>query len=323
MSFNNLVTEMIEKKRNVKDTTMHAYLLNLNKILKLMDMEATIPNLNKALKNSDGVMEALSNKKASTIRNYLAAIVVYLSIDEKNSELVATYRELMDKYQKENNETISNNKKTQGQQANWSSLSDLRKILSNYKKELDRTGALKKDELTKKEFDTLQKWVVGNLYIGDESNPPLRNDYIMDIISKKDYDKLSESQLKKQNYLVVTNKSNKKFSLGEFKTSEKFGIKEIPVGMKLNKVLNIWLKYNNSKHLILNSKGDAISPNSLTKLLNKVFESSGKSISSSLLRSIYISEKFPPVDDMAEEKEELANQMLHSVGVQQNIYAKK
>lgn len=324
MSFNEDITKLIEKKRNVKPTTMKAYLLNLNKIMKLVDVEPTINNLDKCLKNPEKVMDSLSDKKSSTIRNYLASIVVYLSLDEKNDKLVDIYRKLMDKYQKENNENIANNKKSDKQEQNWASLSELRKILQTYKKDLDRTGALKKDELNKKDFDTLQKWVVGNLYIGDEENPPLRNDYIMDIISLSDYNRLSEDKRKKQNFLVVKNKLSKFFSLGEFKTSDKFGIKEITVGKTLNKVLNVWLKYNKTKHLILNSKGEPISPNSLTKLLIKVFEPTGKSISSSLLRSIYISEKFPVKEDPEkEEKQELASNMLHSVGVQQSIYSKK
>jgi len=110
------------------------------------------------------------------------------------------------------------------------------------------------------------------------------------------------------------------FSLGEYKTSQKYGVKEIKVGKKLNTVLNVWLKYNKSKHLILNANGDQITPNSLTKLLIKIFEPSGKKISSSMLRSIYISEKFPPQN---EEKTKLADLMLHSKEIAGDVYAKK
>jgi len=317
---NQEITDKINKKRNVKSTTLNAYLLNLNKLLKLEDLTPSTENLDKLLEDSDNVMDLLEGKKASTLRNYLASIVVYLSLDEKNLELVKTYRTLMDTYQKQNNESYAGNKKSDKQQQNWTTIAELQKVLGNYKKQLDRDGSLKKDELSKKEFDLLQKWVVGSLYIGDESNPPLRNDYIMDIISSKDYDRLDNETKQKNNYLVVKNKSNKMFSLGEYKTSQKYGVKEIKVGKKLNTVLNVWLKYNKSKHLILNANGDQITPNSLTKLLIKIFEPSGKKISSSMLRSIYISEKFPPQN---QEKAELADLMLHSKEVAGEIYAKK
>lgn len=321
MDFSKDVSEKILKKRNIKQTSIDAYLLNLKKVMKLMEISPSIPNLNKILKKPNDIMKKLENKKASTIRNYLAAIVVYLSIDaEKNEKLLKEYRELMDKFQKQNNEMIANGKKTETQNKNWATLDELRKVLKNYKSQLDRDGSLKKDELSKREFDLLQKYVVGSLYIADDENPPLRNDFSeMEIISESDYKRLSEKQKEATNYLVVKNKSNKFFSLGNYKTSDKFGVKEIKVGKTLNKILNIWLKYNKSKFLILNSKGDPISPNSLTKLLIKTFEPTGKKISSSLLRSIYISEKFPP---QTKEKQETADLMLHSKNTQQNIYAK-
>ena len=317
---NQEITDKINKKRNVKSTTLNAYLLNLNKLLKLGDLTPSTENLDKLLEDSDNVMDLLNGKKASTLRNYLACIVVYLSLDQKNDELVKTYRTLMDTYQKQNNQSYAGNKKSEKQKENWTTISELQKVLGNYKKQLDRDGSLKKDELSKKEFDLLQKWLVGSLYIADESNPPLRNDYIMDIMSSKDYDRLDIETKQKNNYLVVKNKSNKMFSLGEYKTSQKYGVKEIKVGKKLNTVLNVWLKYNKSKHLILNANGDQITPNSLTKLLIKIFEPSGKKISSSMLRSIYISEKFPPQTD---EKTELADLMLHSKEIASEVYAKK
>ena len=317
---NQEITEKIMKKRNVKSTTLNAYLLNLNKLLKLGDLTPSTENLDKLLADSENVMDLLNGKKASTLRNYLASIVVYLSLDEKNLELVKTYRALMDTYQKQNNQSYAGNKKSEKQKENWTTISELQKVLGNYKKQLDRDGSLKKDELSKKEFDLLQKWLVGSLYIGDESNPPLRNDYIMDIVGSKDYDRLDIETKQKNNYLVVKNKSNKMFSLGEYKTSQKYGVKEIRVGKKLNTVLNVWLKYNKSKHLILNANGEQITPNSLTKLLIKIFEPSGKKISSSMLRSIYISEKFPPQTD---EKTELADLMLHSKEIASEVYAKK
>jgi len=317
---NQEITEKIMKKRNVKSTTLNAYLLNLNKLLKLGDLTPSTENLDKLLADSENVMDLLNGKKASTLRNYLASIVVYLSLDQKNDELVKTYRALMDTYQKQNNQSYAGNKKSEKQKENWTTISELQKVLGNYKKQLDRDGSLKKDELSKKEFDLLQKWLVGSLYIGDESNPPLRNDYIMDIVGSKDYDRLDIETKQKNNYLVVKNKSNKMFSLGEYKTSQKYGVKEIRVGKKLNTVLNVWLKYNKSKHLILNANGEQITPNSLTKLLIKIFEPSGKKISSSMLRSIYISEKFPPQTD---EKTELADLMLHSKEIASEVYAKK
>lgn len=319
-NFDDEVSNKILKKRNIKPSSLKAYLLNLQKLMKLSEIQPSVDNLDSLLKKPENIEKLLHDKKSSTIRNYIASIVVYLGIDEKNEKLLTEYRQLMDKYQKANNETIENNKKSDTQSKNWATMAELKTVLKNYKKQIDMNGILKKDELNKKEFDLLQKWVVGSLYIADPENLPLRNDYIMEIISDSDYKRLTEAQKKEQNYLVIKNKNNKYFSLGEYKTSDKYGIREIKVGKILNKIINTWLKYNKSKHLILNSKGDPINANSLTKLLIKIFEPTGKKISSSMIRHIYITERFPP---NTQEKKEVAEAMLHSKNIQSNIYAKE
>ena len=163
MSFSESIINKINKCRDVKESSIKAYILNLQKILKLLDEDITIDNLNSILKNSNKVMSVLEDKKDSTIRNYLASVVVYLTCFKNNDELVSQYRELMDIYQKKQNENISNNKKSETQDKNWTTIKELRNILKNYKKQIDIQNIVKKDELTKKEFDLLQKWVVGNL----------------------------------------------------------------------------------------------------------------------------------------------------------------
>jgi len=292
MSFSESIIKKINSCRDVKESSIKAYILNLTKILKLLDEDITIENLNSVLKDSELVMSVLQDKKDSTIRNYLASIVVYLTCDKDSENLISEYRKLMDIYQKKQNENISNGKKLESQDKNWSTIKELKDILKNYKKQLEIQNVFKKDDLNKKEMDLLQKYVVGNLYIGDDDNPPLRNVYAdMQIIKFNDY-----------------------------KTKDKYGLKIIPVGKNLNKILNIWLKHNKSNYLLLNSQNEPMTKNGLSKYLVKVFEPSGKNISSSLLRSIYISEAFPPQNT---EKQELASKMNHSVGVQGSVYSKE
>jgi len=255
--------------------------------------------------DKDKVIELLQGKQPSTIRNYIASIIV------AGGE---GYSELLELYQKQNLERVGNGKKTEAMEKNWTSLQELRDVLQGYISQID----FKKKTLTKKEMDLLKKYVVGSLYIGDDANPPLRLDYIMEIISKPDYNRLTEKEKREKNYLVVQSKMKKFFSLGEYKTSDKYGIKEIPVGKDLNKILNTWLKYNTSKYLLPNNKGEQITSNALTKLIQSTFAPTGKKISASMLRHIFITEKFPP---MTKEKEQIADKMLHSKS-QQGDYAK-
>lgn len=318
MDFKEDIKNLIEKTRSIRESSLNAYVANLSKLLKMADMEVNMTNLNKLLSKPKEVIDLLDGRKHSTIRNYLASIVVITSAQDKD-KLTDEYRKLMEEYAKEYTNHIKENNKSEKQNENWVSLAELEKVLKSYKREITEKKILKKTELSKKELDLLQKYVVGNLYIGDESNPPLRNDYIMEIISEADYKRLEEAEKKKQNYLVVKNSANKYFSIGEYKTSGKYGVKTFPIGKNLNRVLNMWLKFNKSKYLLLNSKNSPMTANGLTKYIQKVFEPTGKKIGASMLRHIYITEKLAP---LKAQQNELSDKMLHSTAVQQDVYVK-
>ena len=318
MSFIETIKKEINEKRKLRPSSLNAYASNMNKLHKLMfDKEITGLDF---LKNKKKVMETIEEKKLSTRKTYLAAIVVTLMAFDKNEDLIKYYRDEMEDLAKQFNADMEEQKKSETQDKNWVSLAALRKVMRKYRNELNEKGIFKKDadDLTNKEFDLLQKWIVSSLYILDE-NPPLRNDYIMEVISNKEYDKLTEDQKREKNYLVIKSRNNKMFSLGEYKTSGKYGTKTIPVGKKLNSALNIWLKFNKTGHLLLNSKKEPMTANGLTKYLQKTFSPTGKNISSSMIRHIFISDKFPAQN---KEKEEVAEKMAHSVN-QQTLYSKK
>tara|TARA_R110002072_G_scaffold78280_2_gene181573 strand:+ start:1534 stop:2487 length:954 start_codon:yes stop_codon:yes gene_type:complete len=306
--------EAIRDKRNIKENSLNAYIISLRKIHEKTGADLDFKNLN-WLKNESKIMNFLNSLKLATRKNYIAAIIVALSTDNKYKTESQFYREELDKIAKQYNDNIKEQKKTETQETNWVSLAKLRKVMRYYKSQIKQKGLLKKEpgDLTSKQFELFQKWVVCVLYLLDE-NPPLRNDYIMQVISITDYENLKEDELLK-NYLVIKSRNTKFFHLGEYKSSKKYGIKKIPVGTKLNSVLNIWLKYNKSGYLLLNSKKEPITPNGLTKFLNKTFEPTGKdNISSTMIRHIFISEKIggPSI----KEKEELADKMGHNIETQ-------
>lgn len=318
MTFIETMKKEINEKRKLRPSSLNAYASNMNKLHKLM-FDKEISGLD-FLKDKKKVMKTIEEKKLSTRKTYLAAIVVTLMAFDKDEDLIKYYRDEMEDLAKQFNANMEEQKKSETQDKNWVSLAALRKVMRKYRNELNEKGIFKKDadDLTNKEFDLLQKWIVSSLYILDE-NPPLRNDYIMETISNKDYDKLTEDQKREKNYLVIKSRNNKMFSLGEYKTSGKYGTKTIPVGKKLNSALNIWLKFNKTGHLLLNSKKEPMTANGLTKYLQKTFAPTGKNISSSMIRHIFISDKFPAQN---KEKEEVAEKMAHSVN-QQTLYSKK
>ena len=319
MTFIDELKTKIKEKRNIRDSTLNAYVFNINKLYRLTHDDKTIDDI-EFLSNKDTVMEAIEEKKLSTRKSYLATIVVVLMAYDADEELIKYYRTEMELLAKTFNAEMETQKKSQTQDENWVSLEQLKKVMKKYKAELDRDKILQKDQLSKKEFELLQKWIVSALYVIDDINPPLRNNYIMKITNKKDYDKLTATEIKQNNYLVIKSRNNKFFSLGDYKTSGTYGTKLIDIGKQLNSALNIWLKYNTSENLLVNSKGGSMTANGLTKFIQKVFQPTGKNnISSSMIRHIYITTKFPP---QLKEKQEVASKMGHSVE-QQSLYSKK
>ena len=310
----------IEKSRNIKPNSLKAYLISIKKLNDYMTDDEEFKNLD-FLKDEDKVIEFLQTSFAlTTQKNYLSAIIVALSsFKNKYEDELIDYRNRLDELNEKYNSEISKNEKNEKQDKNWMTLKQLRHILNQYKADLTERGAFKKKELSKKEMDILQKWLVGNLYINDD-NPPTRLDYgNMRVIKESDYDDLSDKELE-ENYLVVKSRNNKMFSFGNYKTDKTYSVQKIKVGKKLNSIINIWLKYNKNGSLLLDTKGNPMSSNQLGKYIKKVFAPSGKDISVNLLRHIYISEKFPA--EKEDEKEEVAKKMLHSKATQ-STYSKK
>jgi hypothetical protein len=308
--------EKIDSSRNIKENSLNAYLISIKKLNEFITKKE-FKNLD-FLKDEKKVLEKLKELKLTTQKNYLSAIIVSLSAyGDKYEDDLKTYRKRLEQLNEVYNSEIKKNEKTETQEKNWVSMKDLKKVMNSYKLDLKERGAFSKDELTRRELDIMQRWVVANLYLNDE-NPPIRLDYgNMRIISENDFDKLKDDELDK-NFLVVKNRTNKYFHFGDYKTEKTYSKKEIKVGKKLNSVLNIWLKHNKKGGLLYDTKGDPMSSNTLGKYIKKVFEKTGKQVSINLIRHIFISEKFPPQKE--DEKEEVASKMLHSVKNSKSVF---
>ena len=312
----------IDEKRNIKPNSLNAYVISISKLHKATEGDGEFKNLD-FLKDTKEIKEFLSSLKLSTQKNYLASIIV--SLDAMNTkgkydDLIKEYREILDDTHNKYVEDYENGEKSESQKKNWASMIDLKKVMAMYLRDIKERELFSKEELNKKQMALMQKWVIANLFLNEE-NPPTRLDYSpMEIISKGEYDKLDEEERKENNYLVVLSRNNKFFSFNEYKTSGKYGENQVKVGKKLNSVLNIWLKYNKTDSLLLNSQGKPMSANGLGKEIKKVFEPTGKNISVNMLRHIFISEKYPK--EKLDEKSQDAKKMGHSVDMQEK-YSKK
>ena len=258
----------------------------------------------------DPILQKLEKYKHTTRRNYLNAVIVVLQGDEGAADALKTYEKVRDKYNEEYAEQVQTHKKTDRQKEIWIEWPEYLGIV-------DRLGSgvagLGSGEWSKREKQQYQDYLVTLLY----SKYPLRNDWAdVRVITKTEYNALGEEEKKKGNYLVKHNTNKFFFVLNEYKTSKKYGEKNIEIEESLLKPLRKWLRHNESDYLLINTKGSPLNSNGITKTLNRIGMSErGKPFGSSILRHSYLSHKYA---DGQKEKEKDADLMGHSVATQED-----
>lgn len=310
MSQKEEIKEIIMKARGTKENSANLYAANIMRVAKLIDVDPLSKDFPMREKNK--IDKVLDEAKPIARKNMLQALVVFMRSRKNNEKDIEIFGEKMKIINKEIEDEANLQKKTSKQEKNWASLKELRGVLRQYEKELKAEKVFEASgTLPKKLMDKLKYYVTGMLYLSGDENPPRRLEYgNMKIIKKSDYDKLKTKDKENDNYLVIQGRNKKVFHLGNYKTSNTYGTLQIPVGKALNKVLNVWLRYHDSIYLLSNGLNRPLNGSQMTKLLYQVFAPIDKKISASMLRHIYLSEKFPA---QKQDKEETAHLMGHSV----------
>ena len=300
----NLTDDIAEARPNLKTNTVKQYVTNLNKLKKLFDTD----NYD-FLSDTDKVMEKVSDLHYLSQRNILNAVVVLLMAlnhDEKYDKLLEEYGKLRDglndKYSDEQKSGVISDK----QSANFATIEEVYDMINQMATELKPIKM--KTELTKKEFSLLQAYTLFNIY----ARMPMRNDVAgMEAIQKRAYNKLSAEEKKAENYLVV-GKNGMFFVLNKYKTAKKYEELNLPIEDKsLKKIIRFYLKHNGMGVLFKTSTGKPITRTELSKLLIKFSKKyMNKSISTTLLRKIYLSSKY---GDMKKEMEADSKVLGHDV----------
>jgi len=296
--------DYIKDNRKIRDISLKTYIGNVRKL----NNNKPIDDL-KFLKKTSSIIEKIKDFKLPTQRNYLTSILVILTKQKNYIKECEKYKTRLKILNDQYNEHINSHLKTEKEDKNWSTLSELKKKVFNYyKREISERGLNNKTTLTSKEFDLYQRFVVVSLYL---LIPSVRLDYSnMVVVTSR-----SDMENKKRNYLLNLSRNKKYFYINEYKTSDRHGEKEIKISPALNTILNQWLKFNDNQYLLLNKANQSMSDNVLSKYITKAFAPSGKNISLNLLRKFWISES---VDlEALKRRKALANSMMHSLDVQE------
>ena len=223
------------------------------------------------------------------------------------------YFELLKSY----NDTLRvNNEKSTTQEKNWITQEEVLKVHKTLKEDIENSLS-KKRKIDKQLFKKLLNYMILSLYTLIQ---PRRNkDYSLMRISNN----MDDTNV---NYLVINKKNDMKFILNNYKTEKKYHSVEIDIPDDLKQVILLYLKYHPLKLELKNKEfnipflvedGKELKTSTeITKILNKIFD---KKISSSMLRSIFLTSKY---GDLVNELKEDTKIMGTSSGVALNNYIK-
>ena len=277
------------EKKELSPTTIKTYLRNIEKLMNHFKAK----NLN-FLKDVELVDSFLKKYKPNTIRSYLISIVSVLGLDPKLVKTHKIYYDKMMSINKELKEFEKSGVKTDTQEKNWINEEELQK----------KEDSLK--EKSKESYNDLLNYLVLSLYT---KLPPRRNEYRNVLIVKN-----SKGISNDNNYLDL---NAKQFIFNQFKTVKKEGQVKIDIPDNLMSIIQEYIKLRKLKPkdfpapFLVDASGKVLNEiNSITRILNKIFN---KKIGSSMLRHLYLSNKYGKVK---EEMKSDSEQMSHSTSTQ-------
>jgi hypothetical protein len=307
----NLIQKL--KTKGLTDSSIKLYIRNLEKL----NDDMPLKNF-KFLEDESNIIDKLKDYKPNTFRGYLISITATLGCFKDVKKILKLYniyfKYMMDKAKEIKETPTEELSKTQSE--NWLSWEAVKDKFTELKEKID--SFINNKEISNHQYDLLLGYVVLALYI---YNAPRRNkDYQMMNIIKNYSDDLPTTT----NYLSL---DDNEFIFNVFKTAKKEGQVKIKFNDDMKKVIMDYLKFHplikgkklnktsNIPFLVFNDGKEFNKINSITRILNKIFD---KKIGSSMLRHIFLTDKYSEIN---KEKEKDANAMGHSVNTQ-NDYIK-
>ena len=302
------------KKEDIKDVSINIYIRNIKKIFKEL-FETDNPDTS-LFKDHVTVCEYLDKMKSEASKKTMCvSIVVFLKsckrFPEKTRKIYS--EKLMDIATCQNKEYLKN-QKSKKEEKSWVSSDDIQKIISGLEERIKTSESLTERQV----LDLNQRYVVIKLYT---ILPPVRNDYAFTKIIRKP----KEPEKETDNYF---NLKTKKLVLKKYKTHKFYGDKTIDIPDELVKIIDDYEKLKSKtygdkiqhNYLLINTT--SLTPMTrcgITKYMNKIF--SPKKVSTTILRKVYLSNKYP-IQHSMKEMEDDADIMGHDIMTARKIYTK-
>jgi len=225
----------------------------------------------KKFDNTDDFIKYLHEVPYNKRKTILAGLVVISGKVEYNKIMMEDIKQ----HKTEEMKQTKNEKQT----ANWMEFDDVKNILANQEK--TAKALYTKDKHSISDLQHIQNYILLCLTSGVYIEPRRSIDWIM---KWKNYDE------DKDNYIDM--KKNK-LVFQSYKTAKTYHKVEIDLPKKLKTILAKWFKINPTDYVLFDTKLNPIMSPKITERLNNIF---GKKISTSMLRHIYITNKFGDVN---------------------------
>lgn len=290
---------IIEKRPNLSQSSIKTYMSNINQTARELGVE--LQTTDDIIKNYKEILEFLKKFSPVVRKTKLSAFIVAIDEKDKNTEdvnnILADLRVQLYKDANEVNSEENKQKLSKRQEDNYITWDE---VLERYEQlKIESEPLFKLKNLTKKQFQRLQDFVILSLYV---LTPPRRSMDYTDF-------KIRNFDKEKDNYMVTTGKKKvPTLVFNSYKNASRIGQQRLQISNALRNIIMKWMDKNPHDYLLVGSKGDTkISQPKLNLYLNNIF---GKNIGSSLLRHIYLTSKYSDVD--LEDLQETTNSMGNS-----------
>lgn len=328
-------------KPDIKKASIEFYLTGLKKIIEMTSGNKSNEILKLSeLKKSKKIIDRLegSIKSISSRKNIVSSILVFMGAIKSEipsvSKSLEVYQEYHKNLAKKKEDSYMDNEMSAKEKENWITGKDISDKISSLKAVVEGAnmspsqGSSDSGKISRVLLDTYQRYLVLNLYT---LLPPLRNDYanVKVIKNCEDFGEKDECVDTEFNYI---NFCTKKLLLCTYKTRKFYGIKRVDIPGELFEIIEEWERIkniyffqkniaNSQDFLLINTTNcEKMKSNSLTKYINRIF--APKKVSTTMLRKIYLSEKYPVVVSYRDQTRD-AMIMGHSLSMQKMVYSKK
>jgi len=311
-----MIKEQIQASRDIKPSSLRTYLSTLKSLSKQLGNDK-FDDLT-IFQQYDNVIKAIVDRPITSKKNVLTAILVVLkSQNDVSDNIIELYSNELKKLNDEYNTFLQEQSKTPKQAENWITVEEYKETIDKIHHQVKALKLQNESVIDDNDMMLLQSLVILMVYL----HFPIRNNFSdMKIINSREVKRIDKTD----NYLVI--QGNKKyFDLNDFKNVDRIGPKILKVPTVLNKLINLWLKFNTTGYFLINKNHSPMSPNSITKFLNKIFQKYlNKTVSTSMIRHVMISDKLEGMPTIKEEQQrakDIENTFLHSKPIN-DIYRK-